>query len=74
MEVNGKTRYGRICKLLEQIVGETIPLIKLQRRVMIEIGSSPSVIKESIQLMIDLDLIREKSNMIFKILRCEAEL
>ena len=71
---DGRTRYNKITKLLDPIVGKTIPLMKLKRRVIIDIGSSDNVIRETIQLMIDLGLIVEKSNMQFKIISSKADL
>lgn len=71
---DGRTRYNKICKLLKPIVGETKSMGDLQRRVMIDIGSSPNVIRETLQLAIDLGLIKETSDMVFKIVRCEAKI
>ena len=71
---DGRTRYNKITKLLEPIVGKTIPLSELKRKVIIYIGSSDGVIRETIQLMIDLGLIVEKSNMQYKIVSSKADL
>ena len=74
METNGRTRYAKVCNLLKPILGKKKTLGELQRRVMIDVGSSPSVIKESIQLMIDLGLIVETSHLIFKVVSTEAKI
>ncbi len=72
METDGRTRYNKICKLLKPIVGTKIPLQYLQRRVMIDIGSSSNVIRETINLMLELGLIKEISDRVYKVLRSEA--
>ena len=41
---------------------------------MIEIGSSDQVLYDTLRLMIDLGLIREKRNLMFKVERCEADI
>jgi len=74
METDGRTRYNKICKLLKPIVGTKIPLQYLQRRVMIDIGSSSNVIRETINLMLELGLIKEISDRVYKVLRSEAQL
>ena len=71
---DGRTRYNKVTKLLEPIVGKTIPLGKIKRRVMIDIGSSEGVIRETIQLMIDLGLIVERSNLNYEIISNKADL
>ncbi len=72
METDGRTRYNKICKLLKPIVGTKIPLQYLQRRVMIDIGSSSNVIRETINLMLELGLIKEISDRVYKVSRSEA--
>jgi len=70
----GKTRYKRLQEILRPIVGKKIHLSKLQRRVMIEIGSSGTIVKESIAFMIELGLIKEVDNMVFKIVSDTADI
>jgi len=71
--MDGRTRYNKIKKLLNPIVGQTFYLDKLKNRVRIDIGTSDKVVIETIRLMIDLGLIKEVSNLKFKILKCEAD-
>ncbi len=72
--MDGRTRYNKIQKLLKEIVGKNLHLNKLRRRVMIEIGSSENVVRETITLMIDLGLITEKQNLIFHINSNKADI
>lgn len=41
---------------------------------MIDIGNSRNVIVETIQLMIDLGLIKEVDNCIYEVVSCEADI
>ncbi len=68
-----RIRYNKIVKLLKPIVGVEIPLHKLRHRVMIDIGSSELVIRETINLMLEFGLIQEVSDRVYKIIRSEAE-
>ena len=72
--MDGRTRYNKIKQLLKPVVGQELPLHKLQRRVMIEIGTSQSVIEETIRLMIDLGLIHETKHLVFKVVNNEADI
>lgn len=72
--MDGRTRYKKISQLLEPVVGETLHMDKLRRRVIIEIGSSDIAVREILRLMIDLGLIKEVEHMVFKVLRSEADI
>ena len=72
--MDGRTRYNKICNLLEPIVGKTMHLNKIRRRVMIDIGTSPLVVEESVKLMIELGLIKETDHMVFMIIRNKANI
>ena len=72
--MDGRTRYNKISKLLEDLVGKTIEMDKLKRRVMIDIGSSEEVVRDSIRLMLDLGLIIETKAFVFKVLRSKADI
>ena len=72
--MDGRTRYNKISKLLEPIVGQTLPMDKLKRRVMIDIGSSDDVVRETIRLMIELGLVVETKAFVFKIIRSKADI
>lgn len=55
----GKTRYNTIKQLLKPIVGETIHMNKLWRRIVIEVGSDERTIRDYINTMISLGMIVE---------------
>ena len=69
-----RNRYNKIKKLLKPIVGTEIHMDKLKRRVMIDIGSSDAVVRESIGFMMSLGLIYECKPWVFKVVRCEADI
>jgi len=70
---DGRTRYNRMIKLLEPLVGQKIPMGKIQRRIMIEIGTSQKIVQETLRFMIDLGLIVERDHMIFEVMMCKLE-
>ena len=72
--MDGRTRYNKISKLLEPVVGKTLPMDKLKRRVMIDIGSSDEVVRDCIRLMIDLGLVVETKAFVFKVVRSKADI
>ena len=72
--MDGRSRYHKIKKILKPIVGETMHMDKIRRRIMIDVGTSEGVIIETMRLMIDLGLIREVSAFMFKIERVEADI
>ena len=72
--MDGRTRYNKIRKVLEPIVGKELHMDKIRRRIMIDIGSSEEVVRDCIRLMIDLGLIVETKAFVFKIVRSEAKI
>ena len=74
MEGDGRSRYAKVCKILKPIVGQTLHMNKIWRRIMIEIGASEKVIRECMNLMTSLGMIREVTNMMYKVERCEADI
>ena len=66
---DGRSRYNRIVKLLKPLVGKTIPLHKIQRLIMIEIGTSDKVVQETSRFMVDLGMIVERDHMIFEVMK-----
>ena len=72
--MDGRTRYNKVVKLLEPIVGQTLSIDKLKRRVMIEVGTSDICVDEVMRLMINLGLIREVSHLMFKVVSSEADI
>lgn len=73
-KMDERTRYNKVCRILKPIVGETVHLNKLWSRIIIEIGSTESVVRDSFRLMVSLGLIVEVKPFMFKILRCEADI
>ena len=72
--MDGRNRYAKVCELLKELVGSEISLVKLKRRIMIEIGCSEAVIIDTLHLMLNLGLIIEVSAGIYKVLRAEADI
>ena len=70
---DGRTRYNKMVQLLKPLVGQTIPMAKIQRKIMIEIGTSDIVVRDTLRFMIDLGLIHETKHLIFKIQKAELE-
>ena len=67
-----RTRYNKIVKLLKPLVGQVLPMGKISRQIMIEIGTSSSVVQETLSFMIELGLIKETEHMIFEVMRADA--
>lgn len=68
---DGRTRYNRMINLLKPLVGQTINMGAIQKRIMIEIGTSPKVVQETLRFMIDMGLIIERDHMIFEVIMAE---
>jgi len=50
------------------MVGKTMHIDKIRRQIMIEIGTSEIVVRDTARFMIDLGLIKETDHMIFKVM------
>jgi len=74
ISMDGRSKYNKISKILEPIVGETIFVNKLWRRIMIDIGATESVIRETMSLMISLGMIREVKEGYYKVEACKADI
>ena len=72
--MDNRTKYNKIVNLLKPIIGQTISLDKLRRRIMIDIGASDIVVHETISLMMELGLIREVEHLVFIIVSAEADI
>lgn len=72
--MDGRTRYNKIKRLLEPLVGETLHIDKIKRRIMIDIGTSDVCLEETCRLMIKLDMIKEIKHCVFKVLTNEAKI
>ena len=70
---DGRTRYNKMVKLLEPLVGQTLSMEKIRRKIMIEIGTTENVIHDTLRFMIDLGLIHEVKHMVFKIMNAKLE-
>ena len=70
---DGRTRYNKMVKLLMPLVGQTLHMDKIRRKIMIEIGTSDNVVRDSLRFMIDMGLIKETKHMIFKVQMAELE-
>jgi len=71
--IMGKTRYNTIQELLEPIVGETIHMDLIWRRIMIEVGSDERTIRDYMRIMISLGMIHEVKQNYYKIISNEAD-
>ena len=65
---DGRSRYNKILKLLKPLVGQTLPLHKIERLIMIEIGTTDNVIQQTTRFMIDLGMIIERDHMVFEVM------
>lgn len=71
---DGRSRYNKISKILEPIVGQTLHMNKIWRRIMIDIGASNTTIRECMKLMIELGMIHEVKANEYKIDKCKADI
>ena len=71
--LDGRTRYNKIVKMLQPLVGMTLHMNKISRKIMIHVGTSETVVRETLRFMIDLGLIKETSHMIFQVMGAELE-
>lgn len=69
--MDGRTRYNKMIRLLKPLVGEILHLDKIRHKVMIEIGTSENVVRETLKFMIDMNLIIEREHMIFEVIMIE---
>ena len=73
ISMDGRTRYNKMSKLLEPIVGQTIHMDKIRFKIMINIGTSEKLIHDTLRFMIDTGLIKETKHLIFKIQKAELD-
>jgi|TARA_R100000501_G_C2610356_1_gene105117 hypothetical protein len=60
-------------QLLKPLVGKKLRMSEIQRKIMINIGTSETVVRESLKFMIDLGLIKEVDHLVFQVMSCELE-
>ena len=70
---DGRTRYNKITKMLESIVGKKLPIGNLHKRIMIDIGSSEKVIRDTMKSMIQLGMIKEVESFVYLIVCNEVK-
>ncbi len=70
----GRTRYNRVCEMLEPIVGKTYHKNKIWRRIVVEIGASERLVRETMNLMITLGLIKEVKQDMYKVISSKADI
>ena len=70
---DGRSRYNRMVKLLKPLVGETMHIDKIRRKIIINIGTSEKLIGDTLKFMIDTGLIVERDHLIFEVLMAELE-
>jgi len=74
MAEDGRSRYAKIKRILKPIVGKTLHVNKLWRRIMIDIGASEQTIRETMKLMLSLGMIQEVKENQYKIISNEADI
>jgi len=74
INMDGRSRYAKVQKILKPIVGKTIHMDKLWRRIIIDIGGSDTVVRDVMKLMITLGLINEVKPFYYKILSHKADI
>lgn len=70
----GRSRYNQMRQLLKPIVGKTIQMNKIWRRIMIEVGSDERTIRDYMRTMISLGMIREVRDGYYEIISNEANI
>lgn len=65
--MDGRTKTAKISQILEPIVNQEVHVNRLWRRIMLEIGGSDSVIRETFRIMIRLGLIYECEPFVYKV-------
>ena len=71
--MDGRTRYNKMVKLLLPLVGKKLRMLELQRKIMINIGTSENVVRESLRFMIDTGLVKETDHLVFKVMNKKLE-
>ena len=69
--MDGRTRYNKTANLLKPLVGETLHMNNLRHKIMIEIGTSENLIRDTLRFMIDTGLITEVNHLIFRVNKAE---
>lgn len=72
--MDGRSRYNKISKMLKPIVGETLHMNKIWRRIVIDIGTSEALVRDTMQLMITLGLIQEVKENHYKVISNVADI
>lgn len=70
---DGRTRYNKMVKLLQPLVGQTLHMDLIRRKIMINIGTSETLVRDTLRFMIDTGLIHETKHLIFKVQKAELE-
>lgn len=67
--MDGRSRYNKVKKLLEPLVGQTLHVERIKEKIIIDIGASDACLEETLRLMIKLGLIQEVEHCVFKIIK-----
>ena len=70
---DGRTRYNKMVNLLKPLVGKTMHIDLISRKIKINIGTSDTLVRDTLRFMIDTGLIHEVKHMVFKIRSAELE-
>jgi len=71
--MDGRTRYNKMVNLLKPLVGKRLPMGTISRKIKINIGTSDTLVRETLKFMIEMGLIKETSHMVFEIISAELE-
>jgi len=71
--MDNRTRYNKMRKLLSPLVGQIVRMGDIKRKIMINIGTSDAVVRDTLRFMIDLGMIVERSHLVFEVMKCDIE-
>ena len=60
-------------KLLDPLVGEIVSMGTIRKKILINIGTSDKLIRETLRFMIDLGMIVERSHLMFEVMKMPEE-
>lgn len=72
--MDNRNRVSKIAGILNPIIGQTLHMNKLWRRIILEVGSTDAVVRETMNLMISLGMITEVSDRMYKVISSKANI
>ena len=74
MIMDNRSRVSKIAGILEPIVGQTIHMNKIWRRIILEVGATEATVRETMNLMISLGMIVEVQDRLYKVVSCKPDI